>query len=51
MNPMRIAKHNYVNKNYIKYERLIQLHFAYLSNRYNIKNYLYTQYRKNVMKS
>lgn len=39
MNLMRIAKHNYVNKNYIKYKKLIQLHFAYLGHLYNIKNY------------
>lgn len=49
MNPMRIAKHNYVNKNYIKYERLIQLHFAYLSNRYILK--ITSTLNNNVMKS
>lgn len=46
MNPMRIAKHNYVNKNYIKYERLIQLH---LSNRYILK--ITSTLNNNVMKS
>lgn len=39
MNPMRIAKHNYVNKKYIKYKKLIQLHFAYFGNLYNTRNY------------